>query len=306
MKRTLILILSCVFLLTIASVAQAQASRTWVSGVGNDADPCSRTAPCKTYAGAISKTAPGGIISTLDPGGFGAVTITKSITIDGSEQIAGILASLVNGVIINAAATDVVVLRNLEIHGFGNGLNGVRILSAGEVYVENCRIQNFSQNGILVAPSVAATLTKVVVRNSDIRNVAGSAIHIAPTNATANVKVTAAHTQLSGSNVGVLVGNLANSASLYDCDISHNVTGVQVEQSNATMFAANTIFAYNGTGIISGIAALTPVTRIKDCTIVGSTTNGISGTGTVVGIGGGNMIVGNTGSNSVSSSVAGQ
>jgi hypothetical protein len=67
-----------------AAPAQAQATRTWVSGVGDDANPCSRTAPCKTFAGAISKTAPGGEIDALDPGGFGALTITKSITIDGA------------------------------------------------------------------------------------------------------------------------------------------------------------------------------------------------------------------------------
>src|SRR3984957_15015789 len=65
-----------------ASAANAQATRTWVSGVGDDANPCSRTAPCKTFAGAISKTAAAGEIDCLDPGGFGALTITKSITID--------------------------------------------------------------------------------------------------------------------------------------------------------------------------------------------------------------------------------
>src|SRR6201992_3254676 len=78
--------------------AQAQASRTWVSGVGDDANPCSRTAPCKTFAGAISKTLAGGEIDALDPGGFGAVTITKAITIDGGEgQVASVLVSGTNG-----------------------------------------------------------------------------------------------------------------------------------------------------------------------------------------------------------------
>src|SRR5712691_3114554 len=78
--------------LAFSALAQAQATRTWVSGVGDDANPCSRTAPCKTFAGAISKTAACGEISVLDPGGFGAVTITKSITIDGDGTLAGILA----------------------------------------------------------------------------------------------------------------------------------------------------------------------------------------------------------------------
>src|SRR5690242_7657055 len=86
--------------------AQGQASRTWVSGVGDDANPCSRTAPCKTFAGAISKTAAGGEMNCLDPGGFGAVTITKAITLDGDGTLAGILAATVNGIIVNAGAND--------------------------------------------------------------------------------------------------------------------------------------------------------------------------------------------------------
>src|SRR5688572_12301684 len=111
--RASLLVLFSVAVALSAPAANAQATRTWVSGVGDDVNPCSRTAPCKTFAGAISKTAAGGEISALDPGGFGAVTITKSITINGDGTLAGILASLVNGVTINAATTDRVVLRNL-------------------------------------------------------------------------------------------------------------------------------------------------------------------------------------------------
>src|SRR6266851_5281621 len=112
-----------VFVLTIvalafASISQAQATRTWVSGVGDDVNPCSRTAPCKTFAGAISKTAARGEISVLDPGGFGAVTITKAITIDGGGSLASILNTGVNGVTVYAnGPTDTVILRNLSING---------------------------------------------------------------------------------------------------------------------------------------------------------------------------------------------
>src|SRR5947208_13998004 len=101
-----------------AGAAQAQATRTWVSGVGDDANPCSRTAPCKTFAGAISKTAPSGEINCLDPGGFGAVTITKAITIDGGGgQVASVLVSGTNGIIIAAGGSDVVNLVNLRFQG---------------------------------------------------------------------------------------------------------------------------------------------------------------------------------------------
>src|SRR2546429_884451 len=125
-----------IFTFAFASMAQAQATRTWVSGVGDDVNPCSRTAPCKTFAGAISKTATGGEIDALDPGGFGAVTITKSITIDGTTGagFGSILASLVTGVIINAGTTGVVTLRGLSINRATSGIAGVRILAAKAVY----------------------------------------------------------------------------------------------------------------------------------------------------------------------------
>src|SRR2546421_3691397 len=113
MKKVLVLAL---LLVSITTLAHAQATRTWVSGVGDDVNPCSRTAPCKTFAGAISKTASPGIINCLDPGGFGAVTITKSITIDCTGTLGSVLSSGVQGVIINALSTDKVVLRAIDIN----------------------------------------------------------------------------------------------------------------------------------------------------------------------------------------------
>src|SRR5947209_16187574 len=119
MKRIFLFsILAVITLLVAVTVpAYAQATRTWVSGVGDDANPCSRTAPCKTFAGAISKTASHGEINVLDPGGFGAVTITKSITISSEGFEAGVLVSGTNGIVINAATTDEIVLRGLDVEG---------------------------------------------------------------------------------------------------------------------------------------------------------------------------------------------
>src|SRR6266853_2471089 len=97
-----------------AAMMYGQASRTWVSGVGDDVNPCSRTAPCKTWAGAISKTAACGEIDALDPGGFGALTITKSIILDGTGTFASTLASSTNGFTINVAATDFVTIRGIS------------------------------------------------------------------------------------------------------------------------------------------------------------------------------------------------
>src|SRR6202048_5014461 len=141
------ILLALLLILGLATVANAQATRTWVSGVGDDANPCSRTAPCKTFAGAISKTAAGGEISVLDPGGFGAVTITKAITIDGGGgQVASVLVAGTNGILVSAPVTDVVTLRNLSINGIGGGINGIRFLGGKALHIEHCSISNFTNH----------------------------------------------------------------------------------------------------------------------------------------------------------------
>src|ERR1051325_7192115 len=158
-----------------ASMAQAQATRTWVSGVGDDANPCSRTAPCKTFAGAISKTAVDGEIDALDPGGFGAVTVTKAITIDGNGW-GSILAAGTTGVIVNLTASsgsNVVELRNISINGANTGTNGIRILSSQAntaVFIENCVVFGFragAGRGITDERNVGGTL---VIENTLVKN----------------------------------------------------------------------------------------------------------------------------------------
>jgi hypothetical protein len=155
--------------------AQAQATRTWVSGVGDDVNPCSRTAPCKTFAGAISKTAPGGEINCLDPGGFGPVTITKSMQIICDAGTAGVLASGTNGIIVNAANSEV-LLEGLDIEGVGTGINGVTIISAAKVTINKSSIRNFTQNGVnVVGPAGARAVIQdtMILSNNQGVNVAG-------------------------------------------------------------------------------------------------------------------------------------
>ncbi len=163
-------ILAGLFVVSFAAPAYAQATRTWVSGVGDDANPCSRTAPCKTFAGSISKTAAGGEINCIDPGGFGAVTITKSISIICTGVQAGVLVSGTNGIIVNVASTDKVLLEGLDIEGFSTGLNGVLIVGAGKTTIRKCAIRNFSQNGVNVVGTSGA---RAFVEDSLILNNAG-------------------------------------------------------------------------------------------------------------------------------------
>jgi hypothetical protein len=160
MKKTLpattskfvLMALAALTLAAASSLASAQATRTWVSGVGDDVNPCSRTAPCKTFAGAISKTAALGEINVLDPGGFGAVTITKSLTIDGGGFLSGVLVNVGSGIIVNAAATDKVILRNIQFDGLGAAGIGINVLSAQQVVVDNVMIFGFTTAAISVAP----------------------------------------------------------------------------------------------------------------------------------------------------------
>ena len=217
------------FMFATVSIAQAQASRTWVSGVGDDANPCSRTAPCKTWAGAISKTAACGEIDALDPGGFGAVTITKSITLDGTGTFASILASLVNGIVINAAATDVITIRGISINGFCNGINGINVLSAKTVNVEDCVIFRFNTgNGITVNDPNGANLN---VRNTVIRDNTLDGINV--TSSAGFVNVTLDRVSLNG-NANGLHARSGSKVTARNCVFSNNATnGVFADAAQA-------------------------------------------------------------------------
>ena len=211
---TSLLALAVSALCTAVSVetASAQATRTWVSGVGDDANPCSRTAPCKTFAGAISKTAAGGEINCLDQGAYGAVTITKSMTIACEGVEAGVLHSSTNGVTINAAATDIVILRGLDIEGSppsSPGLNGVRFLAGAALHIENCRIRDSNGavpngNGVLFAPSSGNP--ELYISDSFITGngtaSGGAGVQIAPT-ATGGARAIIEKTTLANNHIGL-------------------------------------------------------------------------------------------------------
>lgn len=168
LRFRLTLLGGALLMLAFTSVASAQASRTWVSGVGDDANPCSRTAPCKTFAGAISKTAPGGEIDCLDPGGFGAVTITKAISIDCDGTFGSVLVSGTPGIVVAAGAGDTVRIRGLSVQGIGSGTNGIRFLSGAALDLNEVFVQNFTNNCLDIA--LTSNSGVVTVQDSDFKN----------------------------------------------------------------------------------------------------------------------------------------
>lgn len=276
-----------VFSLVALSSAYAQ-SRTWVSGVGDDLNPCSRTAPCKTFAGAISKTAVHGEINCLDPGAYGSVTITKSIQIDCHEVFAGITHPSTNGISINFDSFAVgdtrrsVRLRNLNLSGVDLGLRGISItggaaVTGSEVFVEDCRIDgSFGSpgNGIRDARSGGGLLS---VSNTTIRNMAGAGIGTAPASGAANLKVVINNVRVFNCANGgafstnnkvsifnsVFSGNTGAGIFAEDNDgggqtevavdhsvVSDNATGFQ-STVNSTIRVSNTTAMYN-TALFSG------------------------------------------------------
>jgi hypothetical protein len=251
--RTLLL---SILILTLSTAAQAQATRTWVSGVGDDANPCSRTAPCKTFAGAISKTATGGEINVLDPGGFGGVTITKSITISSEGFEAGVLVSGTNAIIINATTTSNVVLRGLDIEGLGTGLVGIKVLGGlGSLHVEKCTINNFrgsNGSGIEIATTSAAT-TQVFIKDTIVRNNGqntGGGIFINPTGS-ANVKGSLDNVRMENNIFGLKVqGGATSNVSVNNSIAAGNsAAGFTATSAGAVLTIERSVSTHNGTGV---------------------------------------------------------
>jgi hypothetical protein len=296
LRFTLNILAITIFTLTFTCMGQAS-TRTWVSGVGDDINPCSRTAPCKTYAGAILNTDKDGEISTLDPGGYGNVTITKSITINGGGAGAGfgsILAAGNTGVIINI--TDVADVRKavrldwLNINGASTGTDGVRMVAGNTLQVENCVIDGFTGDGIDLAYTAANTATVLSVHNTSIRNCATTGIR---TNAftSGQIKTAISNTHITKCGTGINQVN-GTIGSVHDCMISFCTTGIQTAEpttGSVVNIDSTTISNNSGTGVnVVG----TSRARIARCNIFQNGTSLAPAAG--VDSGGNNNIVGNT------------
>jgi hypothetical protein len=277
------------FTVSLATLAQAQATRTWVSGVGDDANPCSRTAPCKTFAGAIAKTATGGEIDALDPGGFGTVTVTKSITLDGTGTLASILASGTNG--INVNGTDIVVrVRGLSINGAGStiGVNGINFISGAALFVEDTVIDTFSNMGVGVITSTENN--EIHIRNSSIRN-CNDGVRITNTGSFVT-SLGLDNVNISHNSTGLNAGNGTRgqvSNSFFGQNSANQVNASQVGSSTSFTVSDSTLVG-NGSGVGINTGAGTHVRIARVLITNNNNALGLSGT---VDTGGNNTIMGN-------------
>jgi hypothetical protein len=291
------------FLLVTMS-ASAQATRTWVSGVGDDVNPCSRTAPCKTFAGAISKTASGGEIDVLDPGGFGTVTVTKPMTFDGTGTFASSLASATFGFQINSAvANTTVTIRGISINGAGTtlGTKGVRVLTNGgatvNVHIEDCVIFNFSVAAVSVETSATAN---VFIHNSTLRS-CQDGIDVTPSAGTVGLHVENCKIDQNSAHGVNLVSN--TKASFVGTSINHNgQSGLICSVGSVEADLDRCDLNFNPHGIFAG-AGGSPMIRLTHCMITGNTTNGVFLNGGTVRGFTSNLIEGNAGNNTITSVV---
>jgi hypothetical protein len=267
MKQHRVFFAFLAFTLSIAPAVHAQASRTWVSGGGDDNNPCSRTAPCQTFEGALAQTAAGGEISVLDAGGFGTVTITKAITINGAGTLTSILSAGTNGIVVNAGVNDKVVIRNVSINGTGNGTNGIRFLAGKDLTLENVTIEGFTGRGIDMS---LTTTAKLFVKNSRISRgatgifittISGQAQAILDnvqltglTNgfeAALNGRATITNSMISGNaSNGILASNTTSRINVDGCQITFNdVAGVNATASGAIIRLSDSAIVSNNAGL---------------------------------------------------------
>jgi len=280
-----------------AAPANAQATRTWVSGVGDDVNPCSRTAPCKTFAGAISKTAAGGEINCLDPGGFGTVTITKSITIDCTGTFGSVLASGINGINVNDSAsgfpnTIVVIIRGISINGAGGGAQnangnpgsgviGINFTSGASLTVEDVLIQRFNTStavGIRFAPAGAARLTvhNTVITNNGFGS-AGGGLLVSPTGASGNARVVI-------DNVNFALN--ANNAVRVDTTGNTSASGVVMDIANSQLSGSS-----NGLSLNTPVGTTFAVANIVNSSIFSNPGNALAVNGSASTIRAGNNLI---------------
>jgi hypothetical protein len=235
---------------------------SWLSGFGDDANPCSRTAPCKTLMGAFSKTSqPGGEIDAIDPGSYGQPnnyltepTIDGGIVVNGSPGFITLQTSVagLDGLDIAAEPNDVVVLRHVDLQGFGIGLHGINFISGKALYIEDSVIEGFTGDGVHVAPTAGGT---VVVDNTSIRNNGQNGVNATGGSSTAPARVTVKNSRVQGNGAAGVLAADDSDVTVDGSTVTGDAPGLAcVTQStgNCVMTASDNVVAQNTAGVLSG------------------------------------------------------
>ena len=269
-------LITFVLALLTTPLLDATSSHTWVSGTGNDANTGTRTSPFATFATAITNTTAGGVISVLDPGDFGPVTITKSVTIDGGGTGGTVTFTGAEGIFVNAGATDTVILRHLTVNGLGVGTDAVFLTSALNLIIEDCTFENFTQIGLGIGSTSAQN---VVVKNT---NITGGTLGLRVFQGTGPDQISMRGVTISGaSSAAVFVRSGLTEIS--DSLITLSAVGVMDDTGSTTINVANSVLSYNGIDI----EAFSPATILFSNNNTLFANNGTGGgVGTILSVGG--------------------
>ncbi|HEY0376199.1 MAG TPA: right-handed parallel beta-helix repeat-containing protein [Pyrinomonadaceae bacterium] len=294
-RFTLRLLALAVLALSASSVARSQNLRSWISMTGDDFNSCTFTAPCRTFPITLSRTATNGEVSLVGPGTYGAITITKSVTIDGGGYLAAINASggtrAITINITNVADTRKSVrLRGLSLNGADingtDGIQGIRIVAADKVYIEDTLIDNFDTSGGTNGRAISDERTnggKLFVTNTIIRNSGANAVVVFPSAGSTQITAVLDRVVIEGSTLSGVFAGPGSRVTVKDSNITGNGNaGVQADASAGTteVMVERSVVSHNQIGIYSGPGS--PVVRLSETTVTDNVTGlQTAGSGTI-------------------------
>ena len=263
-KNLSLLAASMIALLVAASPALALSSRTFVSGVGTDTGTCPVATPCRTFAYALTQTAPSGEIIVLSSAGYGTVTINQAVSIINTSNFAGVTVASGNGITINAGTTDSVTLRGLTVDGGGTGSNGIVFNSGGKLTIDQCNVLNFvglgtTGNGIIIQPTSGNQ--KIVITNTTASNNQYVGVYYFPPSGTANTGNVIDRVSANNNGYGIAINN-TNSSGTATASISNSIAsfnfayGFYFGNVTASLDASYASGNDDGVYLLSGTLAL--------------------------------------------------
>jgi hypothetical protein len=229
-----------------------------VSGVGTDTGACAITAPCRTFAYALTQTAASGEIIVLTSGGYGSVTITQGVSIINTSNFAGVTVASGNGITINAGTNDSVTLRGLTVDGGGTGSNGIVLNTGGKLTIDQCNVSNFvgtstAGNGILMQPT-SGNHNIVITNTMASNNQYGGISYFPPFESPATAAIVIDRASSNNNGYGILFDNISSSGAA-TASVSNSIASVN--GSAGYYFSGSTVsldFSYahgNTNGVIA-------------------------------------------------------
>jgi hypothetical protein len=311
MTRIMLSVVLCAMLASWHCTTPAQAqSRVFVAALGSDANPCTFSAPCRSFQKAHDTVTAGGEIDVLDPAGYGALTITKPISIQG-HGYAGLAVPSGDGITINAGSADKISLRGLLLDGIGTGASGIAFSNGASLDIQDCVIRNFAVDGINfqpgassallisgahiaanlitginVVPPPSGTLTGAierVVSKGNGSNGAGSGFRLFATSGTATTVFTIAESVMSNNannGIGVFGGGGPSTVTVWHSAISNNnANGLLASGNTAVIRVTRSMITGNDTGLSTQNSG--SIVSFGDNSLAGNTTSDGAPTSTI-------------------------